>query len=75
MVIENAHAWAVPLGGFIAAAIVDVIGRRTTLLISLLPALIGCAIINAATSGVTIMIGQLLNGISLGMQCGPTLVS
>lgn len=72
---ESAHKWAIPLGASLAVAIVDGIGRRTTLIFSLLPSLVGWTLLASTTSSLTLILGQLLNGISLGMKCGPIFVS
>lgn len=71
---ENAHKWAIPLGASLAVAIVDGLGRRTTLLFSLLPSLIGWTLLTSSITTFPLILGQLLNGISLGMKCGPIFV-
>lgn len=71
---ENANKWAIPVGASFAVAIVDRIGRRATLLTSLLPSVVGWTLLASTNATFTLILGQLLNGISLGMKCGPIFV-
>ncbi|XP_037954500.1 facilitated trehalose transporter Tret1-2 homolog [Teleopsis dalmanni] len=69
--IASIHSLATPMGSIISGPLADSIGRRTTLLISIVPMCIGwCTIANSQTFFM-IIVGRFLCGFAVGILGGP----
>lgn len=62
------------MGSLVSAGIMDAYGRRSTLLLSIMPLLSGWGIIALSTSHVTILVGRVVCGIAVGLMAAPAQV-
>nr|XP_036231647.1 facilitated trehalose transporter Tret1-2 homolog isoform X2 [Bactrocera oleae] len=72
--IASVHSLATPVGSLISGSLADFLGRRSTLLISIVPLCIGWCTLALTQSFTVIIIGRLLCGFSTGLLGGPAQV-
>lgn len=65
---------ATPIGCIVSGYLLDAIGRKRTLILTLIPMMLGWALISAATSVYYIYAGRLLIGLGAGMVGSPARV-
>lgn len=73
-VSASVHSLATPVGSFISGPLADYIGRRSTLLISVIPIFLGWGVLALAQSYPMLLIGRLLCGFATGILGGPAQV-
>ncbi|XP_059484673.1 facilitated trehalose transporter Tret1-like [Neocloeon triangulifer] len=72
--ITSIHSIVTPIGSLASGPIMERLGRRTTLLLSIVPGLMGWLTISLSKSHTTILIGRSLTGITTGLSAPPALV-
>lgn len=72
--IASVHSLATPVGSLLSGPLLDAIGRRGSLQLSAIPLCIGWLIIGFSKSVITILIGRVVCGISVGLMAVPAQV-
>ncbi|XP_013097933.1 facilitated trehalose transporter Tret1-2 homolog isoform X2 [Stomoxys calcitrans] len=72
--MDSVHSLATPVGSFLSGPMADYIGRRSTLLVSVIPVFIGWSILALAQSYPMLLVGRLLCGFATGILGGPAQV-
>ncbi|XP_055708787.1 facilitated trehalose transporter Tret1-2 homolog isoform X2 [Phlebotomus papatasi] len=72
--VASIHSAATPIGSFTSGPTMDRCGRRTALLISIIPLVGGWTCIALASSHVWLLIGRILAGIAVGLISAPVQV-
>ncbi|XP_075237536.1 facilitated trehalose transporter Tret1-like [Lycorma delicatula] len=72
--IASVHSTAAPMGSILAGPMMDRLGRRTTLQLSLIPIIAGWTFMSLAPNHIVLVIGRLLAGFAVGMIPGPSQV-
>lgn len=70
----SVHSLATPVGSLLSGPLLDAIGRRGSLQLSAIPLCIGWLIIGFSKSVITILIGRVVCGISVGLMAVPAQV-
>lgn len=65
---------AAPVGSFASGPIMDYFGRRPTLMLSILPLILGWTLLATASSHVYLLIGRMMAGMSVGLMSAPSQV-
>uniref|UniRef100_A0A0K8VSF9 Facilitated trehalose transporter Tret1 n=1 Tax=Bactrocera latifrons TaxID=174628 RepID=A0A0K8VSF9_BACLA len=69
--IASVHSLATPVGSLISGSLADYLGRRSTLLISIVPLCMGWCTLALTQSFGVIILGRVLCGFSTGLLGGP----
>lgn len=69
--ITSIHSAASPIGSFLSGPIMDRWGRRTALLFSILPLILGWAIIALSHNHFLLILGRIVCGMSVGLIAAP----
>ncbi|XP_004520239.1 facilitated trehalose transporter Tret1-2 homolog [Ceratitis capitata] len=69
--IASVHSLATPVGSLISGSLADFVGRRSTLLLSIIPLCLGWFTLALTQSFPVIIVGRLLCGFSTGLLGGP----
>ncbi|XP_011206842.2 facilitated trehalose transporter Tret1-2 homolog [Bactrocera dorsalis] len=69
--IASVHSLATPVGSLISGSLADYLGRRSTLLISVVPLCMGWCTLALTQSFGVIILGRVLCGFSTGLLGGP----
>lgn len=72
--VASIHSAATPIGSFTSGPTMDRCGRRTALLISIIPLVGGWTCIALASSHVWLLVGRILAGIAVGLISAPVQV-
>lgn len=72
--IASIHSLATPIGSLASAGIMDTYGRRSALMLSIMPLLSGWCIIALSNSHTAILIGRVVCGIAVGLMSAPAQV-
>ncbi|XP_075168193.1 solute carrier family member pippin [Haematobia irritans] len=72
--IASVHSLATPVGSFISGPMADYLGRRSTLLVSVIPVFLGWSILALSQSYPMLLVGRLLCGFATGILGGPAQV-
>lgn len=72
--IASLSSVATPIGCIVSGYLLDAIGRKRTLILTLIPMMLGWFLISAATSVYYIYVGRLLIGLGSGMVGSPARV-
>ncbi|XP_050324307.1 facilitated trehalose transporter Tret1-2 homolog [Bactrocera neohumeralis] len=72
--IASVHSLATPVGSLISGSLADYLGRRSTLLISIVPLCMGWCTLALTQSFGVIILGRVLCGFSTGLLGGPAQV-
>ncbi|XP_059621623.1 facilitated trehalose transporter Tret1-2 homolog isoform X2 [Phlebotomus argentipes] len=72
--IASIHSAATPVGSFASGPIMDILGRKTALLISILPLVGGWTCIALAQSHLLLLIGRVVCGVAVGLISAPVQV-
>ncbi|XP_011193053.1 facilitated trehalose transporter Tret1-2 homolog [Zeugodacus cucurbitae] len=72
--IASVHSLATPVGSLISGSLADFVGRRSTLLISIIPLCMGWCTLALTQSFTVIIIGRLFCGFATGLLGGPAQV-
>ncbi|XP_059484669.1 facilitated trehalose transporter Tret1-2 homolog [Neocloeon triangulifer] len=72
--IASIHSIMTPIGSLMSGPIMERIGRRSSLLISIIPRVLGWLCISLANSHLTLLAGRSLTGIATGLSAAPALV-
>ncbi|XP_061394537.1 facilitated trehalose transporter Tret1-2 homolog [Musca vetustissima] len=72
--IASVHSLATPVGSFLSGPMADYIGRRSTLLVSVIPLFIGWSVLALSQSYPMLIIGRLFCGFATGILGGPAQV-
>lgn len=73
-ILASVHSLAAPVGSFASGPIMDYIGRRPTLMLSVLPLVLGWSLISMASNHATLLIGRMMAGMSVGLVAAPAQV-
>lgn len=74
MFTASVHSLAAPVGSFASGPLMDYFGRRPTLMISIVPLILGWTMLATATSHIILLIGRMLAGMSVGLMAAPSQV-
>ncbi|CRK96153.1 CLUMA_CG009582, isoform A [Clunio marinus] len=69
--VASIHSAATPIGSLASVPIMDAYGRKTTLLLSVAPLIVGWSSIALAESHSMILIGRIICGIAVGLMSAP----
>ncbi|XP_054736543.1 facilitated trehalose transporter Tret1 [Anastrepha obliqua] len=69
--IASVHSLATPVGSLISGPLADFVGRRSTMLLSIIPLCMGWCTLALSRSFSVVIIGRLLCGFSTGLLGGP----
>ncbi|KAM7342106.1 solute carrier family member pippin [Cochliomyia hominivorax] len=72
--IASVHSLATPIGSFLSGPLADYLGRRSALLVAVLPLFAGWVVLALSQSYTMLLIGRLLCGFSTGILGGPAQV-
>ncbi|XP_032672175.1 facilitated trehalose transporter Tret1-2 homolog [Odontomachus brunneus] len=72
--IASVHSLATPFGALVSGPLIEVVGRRNTLMLSTLPLLLGWIIIGFSKSVTSILVGRVFCGVSVGVIAVPAQV-
>uniref|UniRef100_A0A1Y1KER9 Major facilitator superfamily (MFS) profile domain-containing protein n=1 Tax=Photinus pyralis TaxID=7054 RepID=A0A1Y1KER9_PHOPY len=72
--ISSSTSLAIPIGVALSGLTMDVWGRLVTLKLSIIPNVIGWALIATAQNGLMIVLGRIFTGISFALASGPSFV-
>uniref|UniRef100_A0A1A9V8D1 Major facilitator superfamily (MFS) profile domain-containing protein n=1 Tax=Glossina austeni TaxID=7395 RepID=A0A1A9V8D1_GLOAU len=72
--IASVHSLATPIGSFISGPLADYLGRRSTLLVSVIPVFLGWITLALAQSYPVLLVGRILCGFATGILGGPAQV-
>ncbi|KAL6423399.1 hypothetical protein ACFW04_010178 [Cataglyphis niger] len=72
--IASVHSLATPIGSLLSGPLLDTIGRRGSLQLSAIPLCVGWLIIASSKSIITILIGRVVCGLSVGLMAVPAQV-
>ncbi|KAI8122138.1 Facilitated trehalose transporter Tret1 [Lucilia cuprina] len=72
--IASVHSLATPIGSFLSGPMADYMGRRSALLVSVLPLFAGWCVLALSQSYTMLLIGRLLCGFATGILGGPAQV-
>lgn len=70
----SVHSLATPVGSLLSGPLLDAIGRRGSLQLSAIPLCVGWLIIGFSRSVITILIGRVVCGLSVGLMSVPAQV-
>lgn len=72
--IASVHSLATPVGSLLSGSLADLIGRRTTLLVSVIPIFIGWSFLALSQSYTMLIAGRMICGFAVGILGGPAQV-
>lgn len=72
--IASVHSLSTPIGSFVSGSIADRYGRRFTLIIAVIPLLIGWSFLAMSQSHAHLLIGRLIAGAAVGLLGAPAQV-
>ncbi|XP_071580440.1 facilitated trehalose transporter Tret1-2 homolog [Temnothorax nylanderi] len=72
--IASVHSLATPIGALLSGPLLDAIGRRGCLQLSVIPLCIGWLIIGLSRSVTSILVGRVICGLSVGFMAVPAQV-
>ncbi|XP_014484649.1 PREDICTED: facilitated trehalose transporter Tret1-2 homolog [Dinoponera quadriceps] len=72
--IASVHSLATPFGSLLSGPLTETIGRRGTLQLSAIPLCIGWLIIGFSRSVISILVGRVICGLSVGLMAVPAQV-
>lgn len=74
-ITASVHSLASPIGSFASGPLMDRIGRRHTLIVAMIPLIMGWTLIATANSHTLLLIGRFLAGLSGGFMGAPSQVN
>lgn len=74
MFTASVHSLAAPVGSFASGPLMDYFGRRPTLMISIVPLILGWTLLATATNHIFLLVGRMLAGMSVGLMAAPSQV-
>lgn len=69
------HSLATPIGSLLSVPLMDLYGRKSTLLLSIAPLIAGWSSIALAESHGMILVGRVICGIAVGLMSAPAQAS
>ncbi|XP_067211130.1 facilitated trehalose transporter Tret1-2 homolog isoform X2 [Linepithema humile] len=72
--IASVHSLATPIGSLLSGPLLDAIGRRSSLQLSAVPLCIGWLIIGFSRNVISILVGRVVCGLSVGLMAVPAQV-
>lgn len=74
LITASVHSLATPVGSFLSGPMADFMGRRSALLIAVLPLFAGWSVLALSQSYGMLLAGRLLCGFATGILGGPAQV-
>lgn len=72
--IASVHSLSTPVGSFVSGSIADRFGRKTTLILAIIPLLVGWTFLAMSQTYTHLLIGRVIAGSAVGLIGAPSQV-